>query len=112
MNPIEYLLTKVGEEASEIGQTSAKAQQFGLQGVVPGMGITNAQLLVKELNDLEAVVQMLKEQMVLEGMGDLEGLRAPLALAAKVDKVQRYAEFSRAEGCLVGSLPWPRFTNS
>jgi len=56
---IQHLLTCLAEECAEVAQRVSKAQRFGLQEVQPGQPLNNAERIVKELNDLWAVVEML-----------------------------------------------------
>lgn len=61
MNTTEHLLTCAGEEATEIAQDVCKSLRFGLddRNVLNPAGPTNRERLINELNDLEAVVEML-----------------------------------------------------
>ena len=60
MNKREYLLTCLSEECCEVAQVTAKIQKFTLEGCHPDTPQTNnEQQLVDELNDLQAVINML-----------------------------------------------------
>ena len=67
MNITEHLLTCLSEECSEVAKECAKSQRFGLDdkltmdpyGPRGTNGLTNAEKLADELNDLLGVVQML-----------------------------------------------------
>ena len=52
MNRLQYLLTKLAEEANEVGQIALKTQQFGVDEGMPGQPFTNAERTHQELNDL------------------------------------------------------------
>lgn len=62
MNELQYYLTKLAEEASEIAQIALKTQQFGLHEKHPALQETNAERVHMELNDLLAVVDVLNEK--------------------------------------------------
>ena len=61
MNLQQFLLTKITEEACEIGQIALKTQQFGFDETCPGMPFTNAERLHQEIDDLQAAVEMLND---------------------------------------------------
>tara|TARA_Y100001973_G_C5139990_1_gene302427 strand:- start:14 stop:316 length:303 start_codon:yes stop_codon:yes gene_type:complete len=60
MNKIEYLLTCLKEECSEVQMASSKSERFGFDSDY--IGITNLTQLVNEFNDLLAVVDLLNEE--------------------------------------------------
>ena len=77
MNKIEHLLTCLVEECTEIGQATTKAQRFGLDDVNPGTHNTNRSDIVKEVNDLIGVLELLQECGVeLPGLYDREAINA------------------------------------
>ena len=47
------------EECAEVAQEAAKASLFGMDEVMPGQPLNNRERVLKELNDLWAVVEML-----------------------------------------------------
>lgn len=95
MNKVEYLLTCVSEECGEVSQAACKANRFGLHDSAPDSTLNNQELIVKEMNDLLAVIEMLKEEGVeLIGIGDRGDIKK------KRDKVTRYMRYSRNIGCL------------
>lgn len=59
MNSLQYYLTKLAEEASEVAQIALKTQQFGPNEKHPELDYTNFQRCHQELNDLLAVVDVL-----------------------------------------------------
>lgn len=62
MDRLEYILTKVAEEANEIGQEAAKCNVFGLFHIGPDRIETNIQRLWAETHDLLATLQLLDEE--------------------------------------------------
>lgn len=75
MNTIEHLLTCLVEECTEIGQATTKAQRFGLGDVNPGTYNTNRSDIIKEVNDLIGVLELLQENGVeLPGLYDREAI--------------------------------------
>ena len=84
---------KAGEECNEIGQASAKASLFGLDSIVPDKGITNEEHLIYEIHDLLAVVELLKEN------GLLNFQINPEMIAAKKKKMINIA---KDRGILIG----------
>lgn len=98
----DHLLLIVEEEAGEIAQASlrvaqaaSKALRFGLDDGYPGTDRTNREDLVKEVNDLLGTLELLQEQGV-----ELPGLFDRGAIDAKKAKVERYLNYSRAQGRL------------
>jgi len=95
MNKVEYLLTKVAEEAGEVSQIAMKCMQFGTDEVYQLIGKSNAERLREEFNDVYAVMQML----VAEGV-----IQNPLIdkdyIKAKKLKVKKYMGYSQSLGTL------------
>ncbi len=103
MNKIEYLLTCVSEECSEVAKECSKALRFGLEdqltldpaGPRGTEGPTNRDKLVDELNDLLGVVMMLEQEGVIPANWmDQEKWHQKQA------KVIRFMEYSARVGCL------------
>ena len=93
MNRLEYLLTVLNEECAELQQATSKALRFGLQDGYPGTARTNESDMRIELNQVYAVVDMLKE----------EGLNLDLdsnVVRNKKINVERYLEYSKSRGRL------------
>ncbi|MCK4957767.1 MAG: helix-turn-helix transcriptional regulator [Planctomycetes bacterium] len=84
MNRIEYLLSKLGEEAGEVAQMAAKVSQFGFTECYLG-GPSNADRLKAELTNLLTVVDMLTDDALFDYYID-----PSQRSAAKVDKVNYY----------------------
>ena len=89
MNRTEHLLTKLMEECAEVTQEASKAAIFGMEEVMPGQPLTNRERVVKELNDLWAVCEML---LLVHTDRD--------AINAKKAKVEKYMEYARSIGTL------------
>lgn len=103
MNPLEYVLNLVAEEATEVAGAAHKALRFGLDDLDPATGISNKDQLVKEWNDLRATLRMLEEQ--LAEVGDsLTGLDDEAAIEAKIQKVLKWSRRSVANGTLVETI--------
>lgn len=68
MNYKEYLLTKLAEECSELAQISSKMNVFGVHSFDPAdpEQVTNEQHMNIEYNDVLAVMDMLKEVLLLD----------------------------------------------
>lgn len=66
MNSTEHLLTCLAEEAGEVVQAVCKALRFGTANTdTYSDGTTNIEAIIRELNDLFAVVEMLRDEGVL-----------------------------------------------
>lgn len=92
MNRLQYLLTKLAEEASEISQIALKAQQFGLDSVSPKTGESNRGAIKKEVNDLLGVLWPLHSEFELNTLAD-RGL-----IMDKVTKLNKYFEICKDLG--------------
>lgn len=99
MDRVQYVVNLISEEGSEIAQAADKALRFGLFDTDPKKGITNLQALVGELNDLQAVLSLLVEELTELGI-PIEGLDDPVAIDAKVNKVLKWAARSKDNGTL------------
>lgn len=92
MNEEQFLLGKLAEECTEIAQDALKTQQFGFDSCNPDTGLSNVEYLNNELNDLFAILEMLKEGGYYEFIPDSN------AIQAKKEKVLKYLEFSKQLG--------------
>lgn len=63
MNKVEWLLSKVAEEANEVAQVALKAQKYGLEGVKPGSDKSNLDFLQEEYLDLITAIHMLENHL-------------------------------------------------
>ena len=96
MNHLQYYLTKLAEEGSEVAQIALKTQQFGPGEVMPGQPLSNFERCHLELDDLHAVVEELNEKF---GFGYAQNRER---IAAKKVKVRRYLGFSIHLGMVDG----------
>lgn len=93
MTRMQYFFGCLAEEAAEVGQRASKAQRFGAYEVQPGQHATNAERLTFEMNDLLAVLDILREEGIrFEGIGDEK------AIEKKKAKLRRYMEYSATVG--------------
>lgn len=92
MNLLQYYLTKLAEEGSEVAQIALKAQQFGADEVMPGQPLTNFQRCHLELDDLQAMVEELNEHFAFGYQPD----RA--RIEAKKEKVRKFLALSTLLG--------------
>ena len=88
MNRLQYLLTKLAEEATEIGQIALKTQQFSLDEICPNLPYSNKERCHQEVNDLLAIVEMLNREFNFGYIPD-DG-----EIAAKINKVNKYYNYS------------------
>jgi hypothetical protein len=86
MNRTEHLLFKLAEECAEVTQEASKAAIFGMDEVMPGQPLTNRERVMRELNDLFAIAEMLGLQHVDRA-----------AIEAKKRKVEHYMEYAEKE---------------
>lgn len=89
MSRLDRLLSKLSEEAIEVAKEALKAQQFGLNNATHEF-TSNRQRLVNELDDFNAIVEMLNEEFGLEYEPD------PTAIQLKKEKVNSYISISEA----------------
>lgn len=109
MNPLEHLQVCGSEEAGEVAVAAdelhraalatakafCKCLRFGGADYNPERGLTTVEVLVAELNDLEAVVEMVQEAgLVLPGLHDRS------AIEAKKEKVRKYMRHAAVRGTL------------
>jgi hypothetical protein len=93
MNIQEYLLTCLGEEAAELGQTAGKALRFGLDDIYYPESPREA--IIREFNDLVAVLELLNENGV-----DFKKLHRKDLIEAKRKKLKEFMEYSIKKGIL------------
>jgi len=58
----EYLLVCLAEEASEVAHATCKCLRFKPNEAWPGKNGTNLELLIREVNDLMAILEMLADE--------------------------------------------------
>jgi NTP pyrophosphatase (non-canonical NTP hydrolase) len=96
MTRIEHLMVCLMEECAEVSQRASKALRFGRHEVQPGQDQTNVERLVGELNDLLAVLGMLRQ----ESIDFQTNFEDPVRIIEKIEKVERFLEYSRKCGTL------------
>lgn len=76
MNELQFLLEKLGEEAVEVSHIASKAKQYGMfsnnNGELP---LTNKEQLIKELNDFQAIIEMINSRFDLNYVPDTVAIR-------------------------------------
>lgn len=92
MTNVQYLLTKLAEECSEVSQMALKCQHFGLHEMQTGLTVTNKQRLHGEINDILGVISMLNTECGFEFKEN------PVAIIQKAEKVSKYREYSKSLG--------------
>jgi len=93
MNKKEYLLTCIGEEASEIIQGVGKAQRFGLDDDF--LDESPQEVILREFIELVAVIEMLFGEDIRETI-----LYSAEQIEAKKTKVRKYMKYSEKKGLL------------
>ncbi len=102
MNYTEHTMVCGAEEAGEIATAALavakalhKGLRFGQDDINPERSATAVEVLAAELNDLEAVVEMLQEAGV-----PLPGLHDRAAIEAKKRKVRNWMSYAARRGSL------------
>lgn len=60
MNVEEHLLVCLAEECAEVIQRATKVLRFGMEEIEPGQTLTNRERLQGEVNDLIAVIELVR----------------------------------------------------
>jgi len=84
MNKIEHLLLCLAEEAGEVVQAAGKAGRFGLNDQPSPDKLSNNEYIVREVNDVLAILELLKEEGV-----DLQGIGRHLDIQLKKEKNEK-----------------------
>jgi hypothetical protein len=92
MNRQEYLFEVAGEECAEIAQMTSKINRFGIHEIFPEQPLTNAQRMHLEIDDLQAMIEMLNDEFNFNYVPDRERIEA------KKKKVNKYYEYSKSLG--------------
>ena len=100
-------MANVSEEAGEIVQAVGKAQRFGMDSKCPKTLVANRDQLVREINDLHGVIELVNECLIEQGLPPLEGIGDRAQIDAKKDKVVKRAIQSVQAGTL-SVAPKPR----
>jgi NTP pyrophosphatase (non-canonical NTP hydrolase) len=87
MTRLQWLLTKVAEEAGELAKEALKAQQFGLDSkkVTRDGEFTNLESMQLEFNDLLGTLRLLNVEIKQAAIFADQGLAL-----AKIEKLERY----------------------
>jgi hypothetical protein len=93
MTTTEHLLTILAEECNEVAHRCSKALRFGLSEIQKGQDLTNRDRIQLELCDLLAVVQMLREKLVLNDLSQI-------VMDVKKNNVQVHLKYSKELGTL------------
>ena len=96
MNHLQYYLTKLSEEGSEVAQIALKTQQFGSVEVMPGQPLNNFERCHLELDDLNAMVEELNDKFGFSYAPNRDRMEAKKA------KVRKYLGFSIHLGMVEG----------
>jgi hypothetical protein len=94
LNRLQYLLCKLAEESSEIAQIALKTQQFGLEERYPKDPKNNKERIHSELNDLNAIIELLNEEFSFGYKYD------PYYIIEKEKKLNHYFEYSKQLGMI------------
>ena len=90
---LSYNLNLLSEEASEVIQAVSKITRFGEMSISPYENRANIFLLIKEINDFMAVVELLQEH-----------YGVPILCKDQIDKkkakIKEYKIYSQNEGLL------------
>jgi len=92
MNRTEHLLSCAAEECNEIAQRVSKALRFGLDEAQVGQELSNADRIVQEFRDLQAVMELLEDCDAIKRCVWIRDVNAIEEKKAKVEKYLRYAE--------------------
>lgn len=101
LNEVDYLLTKLAEEATEVAQRALKAVEFGLDEVQPGQEQSNAERIGWGVIDILTILLMLADLDVeIQAAAAADDAMLDAAIAAKKAKVKKYMQLSRELGKL------------
>lgn len=104
ISKIDYLLTILAEECTEVGQRATKAIRFTLDEKEPDQDLTNKERLIQEFNDLYGVMCVLQQEKVFDDFLDLEAIEKKMlkiekfykySMAVKSGEVANYADYKR-----------------
>ena len=87
---LQYLLGKLAEEACEVAQMANKTKDFGFDEVYETD--SNKQRLHSEINDMQTIIEMLNYEF------QFEFIMNQSSMLKKVDKVNKYYEYSKSLG--------------
>ncbi len=90
----ELLLDICAEECSETAVRCSKAIRFTLKEIQEGQSLTNAERIIQEFNDIVAVMEMMKQEGMLDRVIDTDYIQA------KKLKVEEWIKYSKKRGTL------------
>jgi hypothetical protein len=97
MNRIEHLLVCLSEECSEVIKLVDKSLRFGVESDYFGdLRGTNKQEIIKELNDIEGILELLKDNGIDLRPNGLDKEE----IEKKKTKVLKYIEYAKSTGTL------------
>jgi hypothetical protein len=108
MTRSEHLFTILAEECCEVAHRVSKALRFGPEEIQPGQPHTNAQRVLLEFADMQAVVNMLRDEGIIPKFATT-GHDLTAFLDAKTEKVEKFLEFSAARGLVDGEAAVPDY---
>lgn len=92
----EYLLVCVVEECAEVQKEAMKCLRFGMDNCLSSDAPANKQLLLTEMMDLVAVIDMLSSE--FPTMRETEDEVVEKFIQEKKAKVEKFMEYSRSIG--------------
>ena len=99
MNLLQHYLLKLSEECNEVGQMASKCMQFGLMEKHPDLNENNLQRLHMELDDLNAIVEILNYRFNFDYKPNKD------RISKKKAKVQKYLDYSHKLGTVELNVP-------
>lgn len=94
MNKREHLFQCLQEECNETAQQASKVNRFGLTNIQPASGKFNLELLIVELTDIYAILELLEE----DGVPILAHINGRDMVDAKKKKVLDHIKLARKLG--------------
>ena len=92
MRRLQYLMLKIAEECAEVAQVVSKIMQFGFENCHPETKKTNRERLYEELDDLNAIIEILNDQYYMKYIPNRERIEA------KKEKIKYYYKISEDLG--------------
>lgn len=100
MNRKEHIMTTFVEECGEVAQRVTKALRFSLPEIQPGQNYTNAERIMHEWADLNAMMEKMVEEGIVSYPADYEE-----RLLAKAQKFEKFLGRSAEHGTLTEERP-------
>lgn len=100
MARVDYLLSHLAQECSEVAIRCTKAQMFGLDEIQPEQDLTNAQRIAEELAELYAMVEELQCSGYIPKFAERD---QQARISAKRRKAKHFRGYSRELGRLIGA---------